>query len=31
MFWDLIPEVVLSQRYHAPMNPIRNGSGIMSF
>ena len=28
---DLIPELMLSQKHHIHMGPIRNGSGVMSF
>jgi hypothetical protein len=28
---DLIPELMLSQKCHIHMSPIRNGSGVMSF
>ena len=28
---DLIPELILSQKLHIHMGPIRNGSGGMSF
>jgi len=28
---DLIPELILSQKRHIHMGPIRNGSGVMSF
>ena len=27
----LIPELILSQKRHTHMGPIRNGSGVMSF
>ena len=27
----LIPELILSQKRHIHMGPIRNGSGVMSF
>ena len=28
---DLIPELILSQKLHIHMGPIRNGSGVMNF
>jgi len=28
---DLIPELMLSQKRHIYMRPIRNGSGVTSF
>jgi len=28
---DLIPELILSQKRHIHMGPIRNGSGVTSF
>jgi len=28
---DLIPELIMSQKRHTHMGPIRNGSGVMSF
>jgi len=28
---DLIPELILSKKYHIHMGPIPNGSGVMSF
>jgi len=28
---DLIPELILSQKCHIHMGPIRKGSGVMSF
>jgi len=31
LFRDLIPELILSQKCHIHMDPIRNGSGVMSF
>jgi hypothetical protein len=31
MLWDLIPELMLSQKCHIHMGPIGNGSGVMSF
>jgi hypothetical protein len=31
IIWDLIPELMLSQKRHIHVGPIRNGSGVMSF
>jgi hypothetical protein len=31
VFRDLIPELMLSQKRHIHMGPIRNGSGVMRF
>jgi len=30
-FKGLIPELILSQKRHTHMGPVRNGSGVMSF
>jgi len=30
LFPDLIPELMMSQKRHIHMGPIRNGSGFMS-
>jgi hypothetical protein len=29
--WDVIPEMILSQKLHTHMGPIGNGAGVMSF
>jgi len=31
IFWDLIPELMLSQKRHIHMHPIRNNSGSYEF
>jgi len=31
ILWDLIPELMLSQKLHIHMDPIHNGSGLMIF
>jgi hypothetical protein len=31
IFWDLIPELMLSEKHHTHMGPIHNGSGVVSF
>jgi len=31
LLWDLIPELILSQKCHIHMGPIHDGSGVMSF
>ena len=31
LFWDLIPELILSQKGHKQMGPIRRGLGVMIF
>ena len=31
LLWDLIPELILCQKCHIHMGPIRNGPGVMSF
>jgi len=31
VLWDLIPELMVSQKIHIHMDPIFNGSGVMIF
>jgi hypothetical protein len=31
IFWDLIPELMLSQKLQIHMGPIRDGSGVRIF
>ena len=31
LFLELIPELILIQKLHIHMDPIRNGSGVMNF
>jgi len=31
LLWDLIPELILSQKRHIHTGPIRNGSGVNEF